>query len=435
MTTVKQALRVNLRVDSPFVGSKTIKMSETEVQETTDVAIKQVPQCSKENEPPTISKEVVESYFTQQNKLLRQMAEQQTAVLAKFGVINTEPPSKKKRKNDEAEVTLSLGETGDDIDRELHQLDAETNEKNDEEDAFSTFHKGHIGEIESDSISEEEEENILSSKYASMLEQVEEKMGNPLKSSVAKLCADTWGRAVLEADKKKELLKEVEIPKNCKNMKAPKLNTEVYVKLFESAQAKDKASQSRQVEVAKASVPLYKILEGLEDAQKALKAEWSSRKENGKTVIATKAEKQAHKAMDDIYPLVMQSLRILNYNFTESTRKRKYDVCGSLGEQFKAFAQSKSSSEFLFDDEASKRMKSELKLLKVKGGGKKKAYGNNQQQSKNYPGSKKSSGSQRGGHNQYNSQYNSNSNQAPRHFNNQNQQQNRRGSNNNRRGR
>ena len=63
---------------------------------------------------------------------------------------------------------------------------------------------------------------------------------------------------------------------------------------------------------------------------------------------------------------LQKSIRMLNYSYSETTRKRKYDVCGSLGDQFKPFAQGESSADNLFSEETLKAMKSELKNVKVK---------------------------------------------------------------------
>ena len=200
---------------------------------------------------------------------------------------------------------------------------------------------------------DEEEAAALAEKYKDMLSQAEEKMGPPLKASLAKLCGDTWGKAVLDQDKKKELMKEVEIPKNCTIMKTPKLNTEVYVRLYDSGRDKDKEKMAWQTKLAKATIPLFKSIGKLEEAQRTLTNEWKSRKAAGKSTHATKAEREVYNVLEGIYPLLMQSMRILNYGFTETTRERKYDVCNLLGDTFQQFAStSKSSKDFLFDDDA-----------------------------------------------------------------------------------
>ena len=43
----------------------------------------------------------------------------------------------------------------------------------------------------------------------------------------------TWGRAVLNEEKKKELWKDLDVPANCKVLKTPKLNTKIYIRVSE----------------------------------------------------------------------------------------------------------------------------------------------------------------------------------------------------------
>ena len=178
----------------------------------------------------------------------------------------------------------------------------------------------------------------------------------------------------------------------------------MFVKLHEHAQSKDKAQQTRQTELAKAAVPIFMTVGKLEEAQRTLNKAWKDRKAAGKSVHKTKAESQVHDIMDAMYPMLTQSLMMSNYYFTELTRKRRYDVCSSLGAEFKAFASGgKSSTEYLFDDNTYKKMKTELKNVKVRG---KKSYNdsyssnsNSNIQSKNFQGSRKPSGSQSGNSN------------------------------------
>ena len=84
----------------------------------------------------------------------------------------------------------------------------------------------------------------------------------------------------------------------------------------------------------------------------------------------TQKEREAYKKMPEIDTLGQQCWGILNYNVTETTRKRRYDTCSALGSQFKPFAStitpnSTPLSDFLFDEEVMKKMKSELKTVHV----------------------------------------------------------------------
>ena len=60
-------------------------------------------------------------------------------------------------------------------------------------------------------------------------------------------------------------------------------------------------------------------------------------------------------------PQLHQSFRVLNAFFTDIQRKRKGDVCSSLGRHFKEFSQSDSSEQYLLDEPAMKSIRAEMK--------------------------------------------------------------------------
>ena len=135
-------------------------------------------------------------------------------------------------------------------------------------------------------------------------------------------------------------------------MQTPKLNTACDIRLYDSARTKDLASADRQKDLVRAAIPLYHTV----GAVAKLKADLT--KYGAPTAVLDSV------AMINV--TVQKSIRMLNYSYTETTRKRKYDVCGTLGGQFKPFAQAESSLEYLFSEETMKSMKSELKNVKVK---------------------------------------------------------------------
>ena len=64
---------------------------------------------------------------------------------------------------------------------------------------------------------------------------------------------------------------------------------------------------------------------------------------------------------------VSKSFQLLNYYNTETTRKRRQDVCDSLGSAFKPYgSEAVPPSEYLFNEDSMKKMKKELNAVKPK---------------------------------------------------------------------
>ena len=248
----------------------------------------------------------------------------------------------------------------------------------------------------------------------------------------------TWGEALLSADRKKELWKGVDVPSNCKPLVAPKLNTKVYIRVNENMQTKDKGAVERQKSVSRSAIPTLYALgdvgqadtklggitkyasfvpKDLAEAQKCIKLMGQRATEVQKHTQAVKTNLE-------------RSLKIMNYSFTATTRKRKQDICAALGRGFSAYSQdTKTSSENLFTDEVMKAMKAELNQIKPKG----QDYYQKDGASKN---SSYSGKSQRGSKNQgYNNKYPQQSRQQSNDYRGYNNSNSSRGSSTNSRGR
>ena len=188
------------------------------------------------------------------------------------------------------------------------------------------------------------------------MEHTKEKIGDPLVPSVQKMVNATWGKLQLAAKTKTSLQKKIPIPANCKTMKAPRLNTEVYIRVYENTAVKDKATIDRQRDISKATVPILKAMGDLESISDKLEKK-----------IKAKGKENMDKEEADMYRGVKRSLDesqnsvlMLNCNFTETTSRRKFDVCQYLGAQFRPYATTKDSGEYLFGVETQKLMKSQL---------------------------------------------------------------------------
>ena len=148
-----------------------------------------------------------------------------------------------------------------------------------------------------------------------------------------------WGKAKL-GDSHKEELQDTLITKNCPFIKTSLLNPVIYNKVNDSATTRDKIAQRKQRPLVKSTMPLVKA------------------------VVALKGlEHDAQHKIPDFSPLLHKSLRLNNTVFTEMQRKRKSDVCQSLGKNCKPYAKSNSSEDYLFDDKTTKRMNQDLKTI------------------------------------------------------------------------
>ena len=276
---------------------------------------------------------------------------------------------------------------------------------------MSAYFKGHAGKgVVSSDESEED-----SQRYQDLMDSTEEKMGSPLDMDLAGVCKQMWGKALSNV-KNKEELQKILIPSNCTVMKTPRLNTEIYIKLNEGTQNKDRSAQAKQKESAKASVPILQAMVEVRKLERMVR----------KNMKKGKDDKEALEVVEKISPLLHTSLKVLNHTFSEGLRKRKSDVCTSLGRQFKPFATSGSTEELLFDDDAMRKMKSDLKLLRTKTSEKKFGSGGFvHTASKNFQNSYKSQRSfQQGRGYQNNHSFNRNNNNNNNNYNNNNQNNN-----------
>ena len=156
-----------------------------------------------------------------------------------------------------------------------------------------------------------------------------------------------WGKAKL-GDSQKEKLKNTLIPENCPFMKTPLLNPEIYNNVNDSTPSRDKGAQRKQRFLVKSTIPLLKAVvavKGLEhDTQ-------------------DKIARDIKMKLQDVSPLLHKSLRLNNTIITEIQRKRKSEICQSLGKNFKLYAKSDSSKDYLFDEKTMKRMNQDLKTI------------------------------------------------------------------------
>ena len=307
-----------------------------------------------------------EQFLLHQSETLAQFLEQQNQYLEKLG-FKTAPTGQpaRKRPHQEKDDVVSLHAEDSSYDN------ASTSEEDDDadktDDLLLTYSKGLHGKgVPVGSGDDDDIEHIEGSRYRDLLEQTEEKMGDPIEDeALASVCSKIWGKVNLSKDKKKAIqFKDILIPENCKAMKTPRLNTEVYLKIIENAQTKDRAAQDRQKDLSKAAIPLLKAMAEIRNVETLMEKSRKKAEEAGKTV--SKTEKEAYERLQGISPIIQKSVKVLNYSYTNTMRKRKSDVCNALGDQFRPFATSTSSEDFLFDNESIKKMKSELKLLKTR---------------------------------------------------------------------
>ena len=76
-----------------------------------------------------------------------------------------------------------------------------------------------------------------------------------------------------------------------------------------------------------------------------------------------KIPRDIERKLQDVSQLLHKSLRLNDIMFTETQRKRKSDICQSLGKNFKSYTKFDSSEDYLFDEKTIKRMNQDLKTI------------------------------------------------------------------------
>ena len=270
-------------------------------------------------------------------------------------------------------LEIEVGTQNSLIDEELALLnqlnDPDANKENEE-----ILTEEEPPEVNLEEMSEEQVEAYLCKEYSGWLSQTEEKVGPPVSKVLGVLCERLWGKLLLSQEKKKEMQEGINIPSNCRSFKAPKLNPEIHISIFKNARKKDEAAKTRQVNMARAAIPLLYTLGELDAAKQILETQSKFLREprdleEAKRIIAVVKRKNelALACTQTAKTKVSKSFQLLNYNCTETTRKRRQDVCGELGSALKPFGlETTAPKEHLFDEDAMKRMKSELKAIKPK---------------------------------------------------------------------
>ena len=209
---------------------------------------------------------------------------------------------------------------------------------------------GHDNRDRDELPDDDEQEQIMTAKYQSMIDLVQEELGDPVSEPLAKVCERSWNQARLDAEKKKEFLKDIKIPRNMEFMKTPKLNSEVYLRLRNNAKQGDEASAKRARDVTKAVIPMMRGLDKVTAAQKALK---------------DKDYSKVAERLKDIDQLIQKSYGILNYFVTDNTRRRKFQACSSLGgcDGSQNVKEDKIDVDNLFGEQAMQKLKPILKKI------------------------------------------------------------------------
>ena len=329
--------------------------------------------------------------------------------------LGSEPPRKKRKvDNSEGENSATQQHTNHD---EALALNIEAHEK------IHDLNNDHDGDDDEDPWTQVEEHELneglsgvgdlhdagdnleatLGSEFQDLLESTEEILGDPIDEKLASVVEQTWGKCLLSTEKRTALWKGINIPSNCKVLKAKSLNTKIKIRVNENVWKKDKAAQERQKGLSRAAIPvLYsmgnmsKTKENLGKCYKICSTEPKTLEEAKKFLEAIKKHtKEAHDTMSTTSTKLQQSVKVLAYDYTAATRKRKQDVTGALGTAFNPYSQdTKTSEDNLFDNDTMKMMKNELNQVKLKSTGTE--FNSAESKNSNYPGK-----SPRGGQNHH----------------------------------
>ena len=376
--------------------------------------------------------------FREQQKILLQQAKEQKNLEKGNDDGKQEPPNKKRKRDDDRQSHSSRTSTDfqlegeeaskrdSDIDPWLEQL---VNSQDQQQNPYVTDDQVSLlgdplddlfkGDDSPDEVvvDDKELEGLLRSRYSAIMEHTKEKMGDPLVPNIEKMVRATWGKLKLAAKTKTDLQEKIPIPTNCSSLKAPRLNTEVYIRVHENASVKDKAMHDRQRDLTKAIVPTLKAMGELEKMEGIMEKNLKAKKKED----VTKEEATMYRSLKESLKQLTSSILMQNYHFTEITRNRKFDLCRALGGQFRPYASSDDTGEYLFGLEIQKLMKSELKKVSVKA--------KKSDQTKNFHAFGKSPRSNSGGqgsrfqnntNRNYNSNQGNNSNQRGNYSNNSN---------------
>lgn len=344
------------------------------------------------------------NFFKSQNDAIENMRKQQEDFLKSL-LENNLPPRPKRRHPEDEESDMNIvpppkyrrtegymdqgGETsqippenltGYSHDDAISLCDPYQDEFNLEGAHVDTSHdsyQGGTGEEEDalskdSSLSAEDHENFMIGKHKIMLEQVEEKLGEPISKHLEKAFKKTWNTAVLNHKKKEEMLNGILIPSNMKCMKTPKLNSEIFIRMGNVGRDKDEASANRQRELTRATIPLLRAMEKTFEVQMSFLER--AKRDQVKHPL-TPFEKTSYKKLQEAYEEGQRAYNTMNYFLTDNTRRRKYSALISLGKDFTSMstvkeeeidADNRDDKEYLFGEEVINKMSSQLKKLPIK---------------------------------------------------------------------
>ena len=301
-------------------------------------------------------KEDIRIFMMEQQKALMEMG---TQLLGTEGLEALKAPVSKKP-NLQNTITIDIHPTNDSpLDKEIQNESGKSSESS-MADILAGYSEGRNdnGDQEGDHSSEEDEEDAAK-RYEDLLKSTEEPMGEPIEQGLAHVIKTIWGKAD-DREKNKDYRK-VLTPSNCENLKTPRLNAEIYIKLNSAAQDKDRSAQARQKDMVRSTIPLLQAMEKLKNVEKEIKRQIPKEIRNAPWV--EKYTKDLISKIQAIHPQLHKSLILQNCAFSENLKKRKGDVCSTLGSDFAAYKSSKSSDEWLFDEDSMKKMKSSLKAV------------------------------------------------------------------------
>ena len=135
-------------------------------------------------------------------------------------------------------------------------------------------------------------------------------------------------------------------------MKTTLLNPEICNKVNDSATSKDKGAHWKQRLLVKSTIPLVKATVALKEL------EYDAQ---------DKILRDIKRKLQDVFPLLHKRPWLNNTMFTEIQRKRKSDICQSLGKNFEPYTKKQTHSNVkiinLMKSKTMKRMNQDLKTI------------------------------------------------------------------------
>ena len=282
---------------------------------------------------------------------------------------NISPPRKKSKEDRAVNDIFQAGGSGEDSDDESISVHASENEfsegpndDDDPSDKLDSFDAPAPFSTENTDASD-----TMDPEFKDLLDSIEVNLGPKMEEDLAGVMSQIWGKSTY-TDKQKKEFEKILIPKNAKFLITPLLNPELKNILYDGPYYKDKAFQRKQRLNTKAVIPVLSAMASIKGMKAGLRRTIDKHHpEKGPDKAGeVKLAKKFFKQLEAISPALRTATKFLNASYSDTLRKRKSDICHTLGKSFGGFVHSLSGEKQLFDDNTIKKMKPYIRMVAEK---------------------------------------------------------------------